>query len=274
MTLAASACLLALVTALACAVPGVFVVLKGDSMVIDGIGHAVLPGIAVGYLFTSDIDSPWLLVTAAGEGLAVALLTEWLRRTGWLAGDAALGLVFPTLFAAGVVLISTRFSNVHLDVHAVLVGDLNLVAFTNPGYVWVMAGILAINAAFVAATWPRLVASTFDPQLLPGRGLHTAFMACVACTATAAFQAAGAMLVIALMVFPAITARLLTHRVPTLMAVACCVAAVAAVAGFWVAYHLNAATSAAMTVANAVIFALVLAVFLARRTRGARRGLN
>lgn len=266
MSLALTACLLAIATALACAVPGVFVVLKQDSMLIDGIGHAVLPGIAVGYLFTADLNSPVLLLTAAAGGLAVALGSEWLRRTGYLAGDAALGLVFPTLFAAGVVLISTRFTNVHLDVHAVLVGDLNLVAFSSPGYIWVMLGMLAINLAFVLAFWPRLIISTCDPTLLRGRAIHTAFMACVACTTTAAFQSAGAMLVIALMIFPAITARLLTNRVRDMLLMACAVASLSAVAGFWLAYHLNVATSPCITVVNALLFTAVLARgFLSRQ---------
>ena len=69
MTLAATACLLAVLTAVACALPGTFVVLQGQAMLIDGIGHAVLPGIAVGYLLTSDIDSPLLLITAAAGAL-------------------------------------------------------------------------------------------------------------------------------------------------------------------------------------------------------------
>ena len=132
MTLAATACLLAVLTAVACALPGTFVVLQGQAMLIDGIGHAVLPGIAVGYLLTSDIDSPLLLITAAAGALAVALGTRWLQRSALVTADAALGLIFPALFAAGVILISTRMSHVHIDVHAVLVGDVNLAAFSNP----------------------------------------------------------------------------------------------------------------------------------------------
>ena len=86
-------------------------------------------------------------------------------------------------------------------------------------------------------------------------------MAVVACTATAAFHAAGAMLVIALMVFPTMTARLITRRVPALVLAACGIAALSAVAGFWLAYYLNAATSAAMTVTNAALFIAALAAY-------------
>lgn len=263
MTLALSACLLAITTALACAIPGVFVVLKRDSMLIDGIGHAVLPGIAVGYMFTADLNSPWLLLTAALGGLMVALLTEWIGRSGLITNDAALGLIFPALFAAGIILISTHLSHVHLDVHAVLVGDLNLVAFSNPGYSLIMLVVAIVNAAFILLCMPRLTTATLDTGFsrvagIRTRGLHTIFIALVAATATAAFHAAGAMLVIALMVFPAICARLLSNRVPTMLAVACGVALCGAPIGFWLAYHANASTSAFMAVAYAGIFILVL----------------
>lgn len=262
MTLALSACLLAITTALACAIPGVFVVLKRDSMLIDGIGHAVLPGIAVGYMFTADLNSPWLLLTAALGGLMVALLTEWIGRSGLITNDAALGLIFPALFAAGIILISTHLSHVHLDVHAVLVGDLNLVAFSNPGYSLVMLIVALVNAAFIVLCMPRLTTATFDSGFsrvagIRTRGLHTIFIALVAATSTAAFHAAGAMLVIALMVFPAICARLLSNRVPTMLAVACGVALCGAPIGFWLAYHANASTSAFMAVAYAGIFILI-----------------
>lgn len=263
MTLALSACLLAITTALACAIPGVFVVLKRDSMLIDGIGHAVLPGIAVGYMFTADLNSPWLLLTAALGGLMVALMTEWIGRSGLITNDAALGLIFPALFAAGIILISTHLSHVHLDVHAVLVGDLNLVAFSNPGYSLVMLIVALVNAAFILLCMPWLTTAPLDTGFsrvagIRTRGLHTMFIALVAATATAAFHAAGAMLVIALMVFPAICARLLSNRVPTMLAVACGVALCGAPIGFWLAYHANASTSALMAVAYAGIFTLIL----------------
>lgn len=272
MSLALAACLLAVATALTCALPGVFVVLKRESMVIDGIGHAVLPGIALGYLFTADIDSPVLIVTAASAGLVVALGTEWLGRSGLLAGDAPLGLIFPALFAAGVILISTRMSHVHLDVHAVLVGDLNLVALTHPGYALVMAIIAILNVTFCAVALPRLTTSTFDPAFahsagLRTRGLHVAFMALVSLTATAAFQAAGAMLVLALMVIPACAARLLTTRVMSMLAAACGIGILGALGGFWLSYHLNAATSAGMAVTDAGLGVLAFLLSRLRTTR-------
>src|SRR5690606_33279206 len=112
-----------------CALPGTFIVLRKNSMLVDAISHAVLPGIVVGYFFTQDLESPLLIVGAALAGLVVAVGSEWLGRTGLLTGDAPQGLVFPALFSAGVILVTAKFANVHLDTHAVLVGDLNLAAW-------------------------------------------------------------------------------------------------------------------------------------------------
>ena len=146
--------LLAVVTALACALPGVFIVLRKNSMLVDAISHAVFPGIVVGYLFSRDLDSPILIAGAALAGLLVVLGSEWLSRTGLITGDAPQGLIFPALFSIGVILITMNFSNVHLDTHTVLVGDLNLASFEQfavqgipvaPVYLVLMLGMLALK---------------------------------------------------------------------------------------------------------------------------------
>lgn len=270
--------LLAVVTALACALPGVFVVLRRSSMLVDAISHAVLPGIVVGYFFAHDLDSPLLILGAALAGLVVVLGSEWLGRTGLVTGDAPQGLVFPALFSAGVILITLNFANVHLDTHAVLVGDLNLAAFEplivggtsiGPAYLYVMLGVLALNVAFLTAFYPRLKLTTFDPQFaltlgVRGGALGTAFMFLVSLTVTAAFHAAGAILVIALMIVPPATAYLLSRRLPTMLVLTVLIAIGGALAGFWLAYLFDAATSAGMAVFSGVLF---VAAYVATRLR-------
>lgn len=280
MSFVVGATLLAVVTALACALPGAFVVLRRNSMLVDAISHAVLPGIVVGYLFTHDLDSPWLIVGAALAGLIVVLGSEWLTRTGLLIGDAPQGLIFPALFSAGVILITLNFANVHLDTHAVLVGDLNLAAFhplivggvsIGPSHLYVMVGVLALNVAFLTAFYPKLKVTTFDPQFAAAVGmrtglLNTAFMFLVSVTVTAAFHAAGAILVVALMIVPPATAYLLSRRLPVMIALTAAIAAAGALAGFWIAYTLDAATSAGMAVFYGLLFIVaVTATRLARR---------
>lgn len=283
MTFIVGTALLAVVTALACALPGVFVVLRRNSMLVDAIGHAVLPGIVVGYFFTQDLDSPLLIIGAALAGLIVVLGSEWLTQTGLLAGDSPQGLVFPALFSVGVIMVTTNFSNVHLDTHAVLVGDLNLAAFEHltvngtsigPRYLYVMLAMLVVNICFLALFYPRLKVTTFDPQFatslgMKPRSINLGFMFLVSVTVTAAFNAAGAILVVALMVVPPATAYLVSTRLPVMLGVTAAVAATGALAGFWAAYTLNTATSAGMAVFYGIIF---IAVLVASRTvRAVRR---
>lgn len=276
--------LLAIVTAVACALPGVFVVLRKNAMLVDAISHAVLPGIVVGYFFTRNLDSPILILGAALAGLTVVLGSEYLSRTGLLTGDAPQGLIFPALFSIGVIMVTLNFANVHLDTHAVLVGDLNLAAFdplvvgrtsVGPVYLYVMLGVLLVNTAFLALFHRQLKVSTFDPQFAQSIGmrtglLNTAFMFLVSLTVTAAFNAAGAILVIALVVIPAATARLLTNRLPMMIVLTVAAAVVGALAGFGVAYFLDAATSAGMSVFYGFLF--ILALLTARAREHFQRG--
>ncbi|MGU3498110.1 metal ABC transporter permease [Mycobacterium sp. C31M] len=280
--------LLAVVTAVACALPGAFVVLRRNSMLVDAISHAVLPGIVVGYFFTHDLDSPLLIVGAAVAGVIVVLGSEWLTRTGLLTGDSPQGLIFPALFSAGVILVTLNFANVHLDTHAVLVGDLNLAAFQQlsvkgtsigPSYLYVMLAVFAVNIVFLAVCYPKLKVTTFDPQFADSLGirsaaLNTGFMFLVSVTVTAAFNAAGAILVIALMIVPPATAYLLSTRLSVMLALTALFAAGGAVAGFWIAYYADAATSAGMAVFYGLTFVAVLTGTVLARKRRHRVGVS
>lgn len=272
MSFALSVLGLAVIVSVACALPGVFVVLRRGSMLVDGIGHAVLPGIVLGYLVTQDLDSPLLVVGAAVSGLVVVLGAQYLQRTGLLTGDAPQALVFPALFSVGVILVTLRFSDLHLDTHAVLVGDLNL-AVLRPGYVALMLGVLAVNALFIAWLYPKLAVSTADAAFARSLGLRTglldaAFMLLVAVTVTAAFHATGAILVISLVVVAPATALLVSRRLGGTVALALAFAVAGSVGGFWAAYFLDAPTSAGMAVFHGLLFMLVL---IWRRVRGTRQ---
>lgn len=279
MSFALGTTVLAIVTALACALPGTFVVLRKNSMLVDAISHAVLPGIVVGYFFTHNLDSPLLIIGAALAGLIVVLGSEWLTRTGLLTGDAPQGLIFPALFSVGVILVTLNFANVHLDTHAVLVGDLNLAAWDQltidgvsigPSYLYVMLGILALNIGFLAVFYSKLKVTTFDAEFATSIGIraglvNAAFMFLVSLTVTAAFNAAGAILVIALMIVPPATAYLLCRSLPVMIALTAVIAVAGALAGFWIAYVLDAATSAGMAVFYGLVFVIVLAALRIRQ---------
>ena len=243
-------------------------------MLVDVIAHSVLPGIVVGYFITRNFDSPLLIIGSALAGLLVVLGAEWLSRTG----DAPQGLIFPALFSGGVILVSMNFANIHLDTHMVLAGDLNIAAFRHliiggvsvgPSYMYVMLAVLLVNVTFLTVFYSKLKVTTFDPEFAGSLGIrtgliNTAFMFLVSVT----FNASGAILVIALVVVPPATAYLLSTRLPVMMTLTVIIASVGAVAGFWVAYVLDAATSAGVAVFYGIMFAAVLAgTRLAQRRR-------
>ena len=112
--------LIAILTAVACALPGVFLVLRRMAMMSDAISHTVLLGIVLGFFLVGDLASPLLIFGAALMGVVTVSLVALLERTRLVKEDAAIGLVFPALFSIAVILISRYAGNVHLDVDAVL----------------------------------------------------------------------------------------------------------------------------------------------------------
>lgn len=115
--------LIMILTAAACSILGVFVVLRQLAMVTDAITHTVLLGIVVTYFLVRDIDSPWLFVGAAIVGVLTTVLIEVLLRIGIVQNDAAVGVVFTFLFALAIVLVSKYARNVHIDTDTVLMGE-------------------------------------------------------------------------------------------------------------------------------------------------------
>ena len=277
--------LLAIVPAVTCALPGIWLVLRKQSMLTDAISHAVLPGIVIAAVATGTIQSPWSIVGAAVMGTVVVLGAELLESTGLVSGDGPQGLVFPALFSIGVLLLSTRFNGVQITESAVLVGDLNLAAFLplkigttmlGPQYLWVMAGVLALNIAYLTVLHTRLKLIAFDPELaqtmgIPVKRLGHLTMLVVSVTITAAFNAAGAVLVMALMIVPAAIAQLLSHSISGMYIITIVVTIICSVAGFWAAYALDASTSSGLAFFYGIIYlAVVAGTVIMRKLRAPR----
>jgi manganese/zinc/iron transport system permease protein len=284
--------LIAVVTAVACALPGSFLVLRRVSMLSDAISHAILPGIVVAFFLTEDLNSPLLILGAAFTGVLTAALIEMLGRTGRVRQDAAIGLVFPVLFSIGVILIARYASGVHLDVDAVLLGELAFAPFERvvigstdmgPKALWVMGTILILNLSFIAILFKELKISTFDAALAATLGfspilLHYLLMTIVSITAVGAFDAVGSVLVVALIVGPPAIAYLLTDRLSVLLALSAAIGATGAVIGYWFAYLVDASIAGSMAAAVGVLFlfAIVFApdqglLASSRRRRAQRR---
>lgn len=264
--------LVAVVTAVACALPGTFLVLRRLSMMSDAISHAILPGIVVGFLLTESLASPLLIVGAAATGLLTVVLVERIEGTGLVREDAAIGLVFPVLFSLGVVLLARYASDVHLDVDAVLLGELAFVPFDRfewgsydlgPRALWVMGTALLLNTAFLTAFYKELKLSTFDAGLAAALGfmpglLHYALMALVSVTAVTAFDAVGSILVVALMVAPPATAYLLTDRLSRMMMLSAGLGVAYALVGYAGAAALDVSIAGSMATVAGLLFGMAL----------------
>ena len=279
--------IIAVIVAVACALPGVFLVLRRMAMMSDAISHTVLLGIVLGYFLLGSLESPFLILAAAAMGVVTVSLTELLMRTRLVRQDAAIGLVFPALFSIAVILISRFARGVHLDVDAVLLGELafapfdrvDILGYDLPRSMVVMGITLILNAALITLFYKELKLTTFDAGLAVALGfsptlIHYGLMLMVSVTAVAAFDAVGSILVVALMITPPAAAYLLTNRLSRMLLYSAALAAAGAITGFWMAWFLDANIAGSIATMLGVLF---LGVFLLAPERGlvaqaARRG--
>ncbi len=263
--------LIAAVVAAACAIPGVFLVLRKMALISDAISHSILPGIVIGFFITQDLNSPILILLAAVTGIVTVVLVEIIQKTGLVKEDTAIGLVFPTLFSVGVILIAKNASDIHLDIDAVLLGELAFAPFDRlliagrdmgPKSLWVMGTILVVTVALMVLFFKELKVSTFDAGLSAALGfspvvLHYGLMSVSSITIVGAFDAVGAILVVALMIAPAATAYLLTTDLKKMLILSVLLGVFSAIAGYWLAHLLDASISGSMTTVLGIVFLMV-----------------
>jgi manganese/zinc/iron transport system permease protein len=263
--------LIAAVTAVACALPGVFLVLRRMALMSDAISHAILLGIVLAFFAVEDLSSPLLIVGAALTGVVTVSLVELLNRTRLVREDAAIGLVFPVLFSVGVILVSRFAGDVHLDVDAVLLGELAFAPFDRvvvggydigPQALYLMGAILLLNVVLIGLFYKELKLATFDAGLAAALGfspvlVHYALMSLVSVTAVGAFDAVGSILVVALMIVPPASAYLLTDRLSRMLGLSALFGVLGAVGGYWLARALDASIAGSMATMSGALFGLV-----------------
>lgn len=275
--------LTAMLVGVACAIPGCFLVLRRTAMMGDAISHAVLLGIVGAFALTGGQAPVPVLIGATVVGVLTVALVELVRRSGLVADDAAIGLVFPALFAVAVVAISRFPSVIHLDVEHVLYGEIayapldRLVLFgVDVGYrsLWVLGTLAVVNVALAVLFFKELKLATFDGELAATLGfsprvVHYGLMTVVAATAVIAFDSVGSILVVGMLIVPAATAWLLTDRLRAMLVWAVGAAALAGIGGYWLARVLDGSISGSMATVGGLLFALA---FLAAPRHGAIAG--
>lgn len=268
-----------------CALLGCYLVLRRMSLLGDAISHAVLPGIAVAFLLIGQVTGPGIVLGAMALGLLTSFLTQTLHSSGGVPEDASMGVVFTSLFALGVILITRAAAHADLDAGCVLYGLIEFVPLDTvpvlgievPRAMITLAFALLLTLGFIALLWKELKITSFDPALATAMGIsatavHYSLMAMVAGVTVAAFEAVGSILVVAMLIVPAATAQLLTDRLRPMLAWSAAVAALGAVGGYFFAAAWNTSVAGMMAVVVGAQFAL--AVFVAPRHGIASRWLE
>lgn len=274
--------------AIACALPGNFLLLRRQALIGDAISHVVLPGIVVAFLVTGVISTWPMMLGAGGAAIVAVVLIEIIRRVGRIEPGAAMGVVFTSMFAAGVLLLEqSDTSGVHLDVEHALYGNLESLIWLDalgwaslldagalrglPPELPRMAASLIVVGLFTLIFWRPLKLSTFDEGFARTLGMRTgllglALVIVAAVAAVAAFDAVGSIIVIAMFICPPAAARLMTNRLEVQVAWSVVFAVISAVSGYVLAGYGPLWLGGADAVSAAGMIATVSGMILALTT--------
>ena len=242
-----------------CAVIGSYVVLRGMAFFGDALAHTILPGIALGYLINGGARDSlfwWALGTAVLAAWGIGAIS----RRAQVREDTAIGIVFAGMFALGIALISTVRSYA-VDLSHFLFGD---VLGVSAHGLWLIAIFGGIVLVLVAAFYKEFMTLSFDPVLamtlrLPVGLLNNLLLGLIAVTVAVSLQTVGVALMVAMLVTPAATASLLTHRLPSMMGLAALFAALSGLIGLYLSYYLSIASGAAIVLTATAFFMLAFA---------------
>lgn len=251
-----------LIAAIACALLSCWLVLVGWSLMGDAVAHAVLPGVVLAYIF----GAPFA-IGALVFGLLAVTLIGVIRDTSHVKEDAAIGIVFTTLFALGLVLVSVTPSNV--DLQHIVFG--NVLGVTT-GELVQIAGLATIAVAVLLVKRRDLTLYAFDPGHaraigLSPRMLGSILLGVLAVTAVVALQVVGVVLVVALLIIPGATAHLLTDRFGRMLILAPAISSVCSIVGLYLSYWMDVSSGGMVVLAQGAVFAVVL---VARRLKTGR----
>ncbi|GEP41502.1 metal ABC transporter permease [Brevifollis gellanilyticus] len=245
-----------------CAVFSCYLVLKGWSLMGDAISHAVLPGVVVAYL----VGIP-LPVGAFAAGLLCATATGWIKASTRIKEDTVMGIVFTGMFAFGLVL----FTKVETDAHLSHILFGNILGIERDDLIQtVIAAVVTLG--IVLAMRKDLMLFCFDTAHARAIGLNTTMLhyvllALLSGTIVASMQAVGIILVVAMLVTPGCTARLLTDRFDRMLILATASSVIASCLGVYVSFFVNGATGACIVLAQALLFAAAFLWHQRRRSR-------
>jgi manganese/iron transport system permease protein len=246
----------AVLVGIVCAVVGTYVVLRGMAFFGDALAHTILPGIALGYIVSGGAREP-LFWWALGTSVAAALGIGAISKNAAIKEDTAIGIIFAGMFALGIALISTVRSYA-VDLSHFLFGDVLSVSMSSLWLILIFGGVVLL---VIFAFYKAFMTLSFDPVLaatlrLPVTLLNNLLLGLIAVTISVSLQTVGVALMVAMLVTPAATAYLLTHRLSKMMLLAAIVASLSGVIGLYLSYYLSIASGAAIVLTATVFFLL------------------
>lgn len=264
---------------LVCGAVGLFLILRRMAMTGDAISHSVLPGLVLAFLWSSSRSTLPMMIGALIAGVLSVVVIEWIHRNSRIKPDAAMGIVFSLFFAVGVILVTTYADHIDLDADCVLYGE---IAYVPLEPVWAMAGIelgpapvmrMLLVGLIVAGLgftfFKELVTTSFDPVLAASLGLsprvfHYGLMIVLSVVIVSSFEAVGAILVVAMLIFPGATALLLTNRLRTALVLLFPIAAFHSLVGFHLAVWYDVTVAGSMAVAAGILLCAAWMVYYLR----------
>lgn len=246
----------AILVGIVCAVVGTYVVLRGMAFFGDALAHTILPGIALGYIISGGARDTlfwWALGTAVLAALGIGAISKHAQ----VREDTAIGIIFAGMFALGIALISTVRSYA-VDLSHFLFGDVLGVSSQSLWLIVIFGGIVILT---IAALYKEFMTLSFDPILavtlrMPVGLLNNILLTLIAVTVAVSLQTVGVALMVAMLVTPAATAYLLTHRLPMMMSLAAVFAALSGIIGLYLSYYLSIASGAAIVLTATLFFLL------------------
>ncbi len=263
-----------ILVAVSCALLGTFLVLRKMSLLGDAISHAVLPGIAVAYLFSGSRDILPMFLGALVAGVLTTFIIEYIHRHWRVQEDAAIGIVFTALFALGVIIISAYTGHIDLDQECVLYGE---IAYTpwdtlivagqsyGPRPVWILGSVLLLNLLVLGLFYKEFKIVSFDPAMAMAIGInaslvHYILMALVSVTTVASFESVGAILVVAMLIVPGAAAYLWSDNLKTILKLSVLIGVTGAVGGYYLAMVMDSSIAGSITTVLGLLFAVSLII--------------
>ncbi|MFS4890724.1 metal ABC transporter permease [Staphylococcus aureus] len=254
-----------IIVGIVCGTVGSLIVLRGLSLMGDAMSHAVLPGVALSFLFGIP-----MFVGALITGMIASIFIGYITSSSKTKPDAAIGISFTAFLASGIIIIS--LINTTTDLYHILFG--NLLAITNSAFLTTIV-IGSIVLILIIIFYRPLMISTFDPTFSRMSGLNTTLlhyfvMLLLSLVTVASIQTVGIILVVALLITPASTAFLISKKLYSMMIIASLISVVSSIVGLYYSYIYNIPSGATIVLCTFVIY--IITLFFTKFTNRKKRG--